>query len=151
MTKKTFEINEIMSLIPHRYPFLLIDRVLECDLNKNEITGIKNVTINEPQFTGHFPENPVMPGVLIIEAMAQLSCILPAQSVSNVKTKEIFFMSISNVKFRKVVTPGDTMVLHARIIHNRGSVWKFVAKTSVNQDIVAEAEFTAMMRTKNNK
>jgi 3-hydroxyacyl-[acyl-carrier-protein] dehydratase len=141
------DINEIMSIIPHRYPFLLIDRVTSITLNES-IIGIKNVTINEPQFTGHFPDRPVMPGVLIIEAMAQLAAVLVAKSMDNTQGKEVFFMSIEEAKFRKIVEPGDTIVMYASIVQNRGSVWKFKARSEVDGIIAAEASFTAMVKDK---
>ena len=144
------DINEIMSIIPHRYPFLLIDRVTSITLNES-IVGIKNVTINEPQFTGHFPDRPVMPGVLIIEAMAQLAAVLVAQSMKSTKDKEVFFMSIEETKFRKIVEPGDTIVMYASIIQNRGPVWKFKARSEVDGKIAAETLFTAMVKDKSNQ
>jgi 3-hydroxyacyl-[acyl-carrier-protein] dehydratase len=147
MNKEIIDINQIMSIIPHRYPFLLIDRVLEIKLGES-IVGIKNVTINEPHFTGHFPSRPVMPGVLIIEAMAQLSAILVAKSMESTKDKEVFFMSIEQAKFRKVVEPGDTLTISASITQNRGTVWKFLAKTEIDGKLVAESGFTAMVKDK---
>ncbi len=147
MTQERIDINEIMSIIPHRYPFLLIDRVMEIELNKS-IVGIKNVTANEPQFTGHFPTRPVMPGVLIIEAMAQLSAVLVAKSMKSTEDKEVFFMSIDESKFRKVVEPGDTLTMYAEIIQNRGPVWKFKARSEVDGKIAAEGVFTAMVKNK---
>lgn len=141
----TIDIIEIMAMLPHRYPLLLVDKVVEYELNKS-ILGIKNVTFNEPHFTGHFPHKPVMPGVLIIEAMAQLSAILVAKSISSCKEKDVYFMSIDGAKFRKVVQPGDTMYLHAELKQNRGSVWKFFAKAEVNNELVAESTFTAMVK-----
>ena len=144
------DINEIMSIIPHRYPFLLIDRVTSITLNES-IVGIKNVTINEPQFTGHFPDRPVMPGVLIIEAMAQLAAVLVAKSMKSTKDKEVFFMSIEETKFRKIVEPGDTIVMYASIIQNRGPVWKFKARSEVDGNIAAETLFTAMVKEKSSQ
>ena len=148
MTNERIDINEIMSIIPHRYPFLLIDRIVEIKLN-DEIVGIKNVTANEPQFTGHFPSNPVMPGVLIIEAMAQLSAVLVAKSMETTKDKEVLFMSIDESKFRRVVQPGDTLTMYAKIIQNRGNVWKFKARSEVDGKLAAEGIFTAMVKEKN--
>jgi 3-hydroxyacyl-[acyl-carrier-protein] dehydratase len=144
------DINEIMSIIPHRYPFLLIDRVTSITLNES-IVGIKNVTINEPQFTGHFPDRPVMPGVLIIESMAQLAAVLVAKSMESTKNKEVFFMSIEETKFRKIVEPGDTIVMYASIIQNRGPVWKFKARAEVDGKIAAETLFTAMVKDKSSQ
>ena len=147
MTKRKININEIMSIIPHRYPFLLVDRVTEIQFHES-IVGIKNITINEPQFVGHFPTRPVMPGVLIIEAMAQLSAALVAKSMKSTKDKEVFFMSIDESKFRKIVEPGDTLVMYANIIQNRGSVWKFKARAKVEGKVAAECMFTAMVKDK---
>lgn len=141
------DINEIMSIIPHRYPFLLIDKILELKLN-DSIIGVKNITFNEPQFMGHFPSRPVMPGVLIIEAMAQASAVLVAKSMSNTKNKEVFFMSIDESKFRKIVEPGDVLMLYGSIVQNRGAVWKFKARAEVEGQVVAESVFTAMVKDK---
>ncbi len=146
-TKLVMDINEIISIIPHRYPMLLVDRII--DLHKGKkISGIKNITMNEPQFTGHFPDRPVMPGVLIIEAMAQLSAVLVAKSMESTQHKEVFFMSIEEAKFRKIVEPGDCMIMHSSIIQNRGNVWKFKAFSEVDGKVAAEATFTAMVRDK---
>lgn len=149
MTNNISEINikGIMDLIPHRYPFLLVDRIIEINPSKT-IIGIKNVTINEPQFTGHFPTQPVMPGVLIIESLAQVSAILIAQSMNNVEEKEVLFMSIESTKFRRVVEPGDQMILKSTILQHRSHVWKFEAKAEVGGNIAAESVFTAMVRNK---
>ena len=148
MEEEQVEISEIMSILPHRYPFLLIDRIIKIKLN-NSIIGIKNITVNEPQFTGHFPNRPIMPGVLIIEAMAQLSAVLVAKSMTtNKEDKEVFFMSIEQSKFRKIVKPGDTLIMYSEIIQNRGAVWKFRARAEVSEDIVSEGVFTAMVKDK---
>ncbi|HJK88751.1 MAG: 3-hydroxyacyl-ACP dehydratase FabZ [Candidatus Megaira endosymbiont of Mesostigma viride] len=144
----SMDINQIMSIIPHRYPFLLIDRIKEIILGES-IIGIKNVTFNEPQFTGHFPSRPIMPGVLIIEAMAQLSAVLVAKSMETTEDKEVFFMSIEESKFRKIVEPGDCLVMYSSIVQNRSSVWKFKARAEVDGKIASEAVFTAMVRDKN--
>lgn len=146
MLKSILDINEIMSLIPHRYPFLLIDRVLE--INTNSIVGIKNITMNEPQFTGHFPGMPIMPGVLIIEAMAQLSAVLVARSMNTTKDKQVYFMSIESAKFRKAVVPGDSMLIYSQIDQSRSQVWKFSARAEVDGEIVSESKFTAMVKLK---
>ncbi|MDG1436448.1 MAG: 3-hydroxyacyl-ACP dehydratase FabZ [Rickettsiaceae bacterium] len=147
MTQERIDIKEIMSIIPHRYPFLLVDRVTEIKLNES-IVGIKNVTANEPQFTGHFPGRPVMPGVLIIEAMAQISAVLVAKSMETTEDKEVFFMSIDESKFRKVVEPGDSLILYASIVQSRGAVWKFKARAEVEGAVAAESTFTAMVKNK---
>ncbi len=147
MTRTKIDINEIMSIIPHRYPFLLVDRVIEIK-EKESIVGIKNITANEPQFIGHFPSRPIMPGVLMIEAMAQLSAVLIAKSMECIKDKEVFFMSIEESKFRKIVEPGDTLVMYADVIQNRGPVWKFKARSEVNSKIATQSTFTAMVKDK---
>jgi 3-hydroxyacyl-[acyl-carrier-protein] dehydratase len=139
------EIKEIMNLLPHRYPFLLIDRVIELDEGKRAV-GIKNVTINEPFFEGHFPGNPIMPGVLIIEAMAQLSGILAMKS--GVSGKTTIFLSIEKAKFRKPVLPGDQLRLEILTLQGRGRIWRFAGKAFVEDTLTAEAEFTAMVTDK---
>ena len=138
-------IEEIIKSIPHRYPLLLVDRVVAMEKNKS-VTGIKNVTFNEPHFTGHFPDKPIMPGVLIVEAMAQTSAIMVVKSSEfNPEDKLVYFMSIDNVKFRKPVTPGDVLELHIEVIKNRGPVWMFKGNAIVEGKKVAEANFSAMM------
>lgn len=138
-------ISEIMAMIPHRYPLLLVDRVIELKPNES-IIAIKNVTFNEPHFTGHFPTKPIMPGVLIIEAMAQASAILVAKSLSKKEDREVYFMSINETKFRKIVEPGDTMYIYSKIEQQRSHVWKFSARAEVNNLIVSESQFTAMVK-----
>jgi 3-hydroxyacyl-[acyl-carrier-protein] dehydratase len=146
MTNTHIDINHILSLIPHRYPLLLVDKITEIEVGKYAI-GVKNITFNEPQFMGHFPNNPVMPGVLIIEAMAQTSAILVAKTINATgHDKTIYFMSINDAKFRKVVKPGDTMKIRVDIEQNRGSVWKFKAEAFVDDELVAESSFTAMVK-----
>ncbi len=141
-------IADIMSMIPHRYPFLLVDKVTHIETN-HSIVGIKNVTFNEPQFTGHFPDNPVMPGVLIIEAMAQISAVLVAHSIEAKKEEKlVYFMSIDNAKFRKIVRPGDRLILKSSILQHRSEVWKFEATAEVDGAIVAESNFMAMVKNK---
>lgn len=137
-----FDVREIMQYLPHRYPFLLVDRVLEVEKEKRAV-GIKNVTINEPFFQGHFPGNPIMPGVLIIEAMAQVSGTLAI--ASGVQGKTTVFMSIEKAKFRKPVVPGDQLRIEVNVLKTRQSVWKFSGQATVDGNIVAEAEFTAMV------
>ncbi|GAB6182857.1 3-hydroxyacyl-ACP dehydratase FabZ [Thermodesulfovibrio hydrogeniphilus] len=136
------DIKEIMSILPHRYPFLLVDRVIEFVPNE-KVIGIKNVTINEPFFQGHFPNNPVMPGVLIVEAMAQVAGILAFKS--GVQGSGVLFMSIEKVKFRKPIVPGDQIVFEVNVLHIRGNVWKFAGFAKVDGKIATEAEFTAMV------
>lgn len=140
-------IDGIMNMIPHRYPFLLVDRIVEIKPNES-IIGIKNVTFNEPQFTGHFPSRPIMPGVLIIEALAQVSAVLVSHSMDCKLNKEVLFMSIDSAKFRKIVEPGDTVYLHSEIKHQRSEVRKFAAQAFVNDKLVTESLFTAMVRNK---
>ena len=139
------DIKEILQLLPHRYPFLLVDRVLEIQPGQKAV-GIKNVTVNEEFFQGHFPGHPIMPGVLIIEAMAQVAGILAFRSGAPEGT--VIFMSIEKAKFRKPVIPGDQLHLHAQILQQRGTVWKFSGSALVDEKIVAEAHFTAMVTEK---
>ena len=145
------DIREIQSILPHRYPFLLIDRIIELE-PKKKIVGIKNVTINEPFFQGHFPGNPIMPGVLILEAMAQAGGILAVKSTDNLEGKEktVFFLGIDKAKFRKPVVPGDQIKFEITIIHERAPTWKVSAKAFVDEKLVCEAELTAMVAEKKN-
>lgn len=135
-------INEILNTLPHRYPFLLVDRVTELQ-PRDYIKGIKNVTINEPFFQGHFPGQPIMPGVLIIEAMAQIAGILAYRS--GIEGKSMYFMSIENAKFRRPVIPGDQLNFEIKAVKQRGPVWKFQGSATVDAKVVAEAEITAMI------
>ncbi|MDA8084721.1 MAG: 3-hydroxyacyl-ACP dehydratase FabZ [Nitrospiraceae bacterium] len=135
-------ITEIMKNLPHRYPFLLVDRIIDIQ-PKESIKGIKNVTINEPFFTGHFPEQPIMPGVLIIEAMAQVAGVLAYRS--GIEGNAMYFMSIEQAKFRRPVIPGDQIVFDLKVLKQRGSVWKFSGTATVDDKVVAEAEITAMI------
>ncbi len=134
--------NEIRKLLPHRYPFLLVDRILDID-PRVKATGLKNVTFNEPFFQGHFPDNPIMPGVLIVEAMAQVSGILAFKS--GAEGNAVYFMSIEKAKFRRPVVPGDQLRFEVSILQQRNKVWKFSGQTFVDDKVVAEAEFTAMV------
>ncbi|MES2214504.1 MAG: 3-hydroxyacyl-ACP dehydratase FabZ [Pseudomonadota bacterium] len=148
MTLERINIGEIMEMIPHRYPLLLVDRIIEYT-NAKSIVGIKNVTFNEPHFTGHFPGNPVMPGVLIVEAMAQVSAVLVSKTLNaRPGDKIVYFMSIDNAKFRKIVQPGDQLHLYSQIVQHRSQVWKFEARAEVDGEIVAESIFTAMVKNK---
>ncbi len=141
----TIEIGRIMELIPHRYPFLLIDRVVEFVPDKSCV-GIKNVTINEPFFQGHFPQRPVMPGVLIVEAMAQTACVHVFTTLGpKAEGKIVYFMTIDECRFRKPVTPGDQLRIHVRKDRQRGPVWRFHAEAKVDGTLVAEAMITAML------
>lgn len=133
---------DIMKKLPHRYPFLLVDRIIAMEPSVS-ITGIKNVTINEPFFQGHFPGQPIMPGVLIIEAMAQVGGVLAFSTGTDAKT--VFFMSIEKAKFRKPVVPGDQLKMELRVIQQRGNVWKLSGVAKVEDKVVAEADLTAML------
>lgn len=136
---------EVLKRLPHRYPFLLIDRAEEYRPNES-IVGIKNVTANEPFFQGHFPENPVMPGVLIIEALGQTGGLLMSKSLNaDVTGKTIFFMSVDGARFRNPVRPGDTLRMQVTVLRHRGDVFKFRGEAYVNGKIAAEAEFAAMV------
>ncbi|MDI7774838.1 3-hydroxyacyl-ACP dehydratase FabZ [Asticcacaulis sp. EMRT-3] len=136
---------EILRRIPHRYPFLLVDRGENWVKNKS-MTGIKNVTFNEPFFAGHFPENPVMPGVLLIEALGQTGAVLMSKSLDvEVEGKTIFFMSVDGVRFRSPVRPGDVVRMPVEVVRHRGDVFKFRGEAYVGDRIVCEAEFAAMV------
>jgi len=139
------DVKEIQNVLPHRYPFLLVDRILEMDKGTKAV-GIKNVTVNEPFFAGHFPGNPIMPGVLIIEALAQVGGILAF--CSGVEGDTVYFMSVEKAKFRKPVVPGDQLKLEVTTLHQRGNVWRLSGNAKVDEKIVAEAEFTAMVLKK---
>ena len=144
----TIDINRIMKMIPHRYPILLVDRILEFKPGVGAV-GLKNVTINEPHFQGHFPEFPVMPGVLIVEAMAQTAAIFVVESMGgNAEGKLVYFMTIDGAKFRKPVVPGDSVHIHIEKTQNRGAVWKFRGEARVDGKLCAEANFSAMITDK---
>ncbi|WP_417457153.1 3-hydroxyacyl-ACP dehydratase FabZ [Kordiimonas sp.] len=141
----TFDIEKIMELIPHRYPFLLVDKVVDIVPGESG-TGIKNVTMNEPFFPGHFPQKPVMPGVLILEAMAQTAGALAIDFLGDdAKGKVVYFMAIDGAKFRKPVMPGDRLEMKLEKVRGRGAVWKFDAKAYVDSELVTEATLTAML------
>lgn len=137
-------INEILKLIPHRYPFLLVDKVSIVKEGEEGI-GVKNITMNEPQFTGHFPENPVMPGVLMIEAMAQTAAVTVMSANTDGKKKGVFFMSVESAKFRKPVLPGDQLKMHVTKELARRNVYRFRGEATVNGVLHAESVFTAMI------
>jgi len=135
----------IMRMIPHRYPFLMIDRVVDLVPGAGAV-GIKNVSINEPYFQGHFPGKPVMPGVLLIEAMAQTAAVVVVHALGErSQGKLVYFMSVENARFRKPVFPGDQLHVHVTRQHNRGNVWKFCGEAKVDGVLVAEAVYTAMI------
>lgn len=142
------DINRIMKMIPHRYPILLVDRLLEMVPGERAV-ALKNVTINEPHFQGHFPNFPVMPGVLIIEAMAQTSALVVVEALGDkAEGKVVFFMSIDEAKFRKPVVPGDSLHVHVEKVQARGPVWKFSGRAMVGDKLCAEAIFSAMITDK---
>ena len=139
------DINRIKELIPHRYPFLLIDGIQTLTPDESA-TGIKNVSVNEPFFEGHFPDRPVMPGVLIIESMAQTAgCLVVASLGKESEGKLVYFMTIENARFRKPVVPGDRMFINVQKLRSRGSVFKFSGKAFVGEVLAAEATFSAMI------
>jgi len=144
----SMDIKQILEYLPHRYPFLLVDRVLSCEPGK-KIVAIKNVSINEPFFQGHFPNYPVMPGVLIIESMAQAAAILTFHSESARPDKDsvYFFVGIDNARFKKPVVPGDTMRLEVAIARHARGLWKFAAQAWVGETMTAESEIMCTVRS----
>ena len=146
MSKECCNIDEIKRLIPHRYPFLLIDKVIDIAKNESAI-GIKNVTVNEPYFPGHFPSTPVVPGVLQIESLAQTAAVLVAKSLNISDSSALVLLTtIDNAKFRRPVTPGDVMSLSITVQKMRNKIWKFKGEVIVNSQKMSECEFSAMMR-----
>jgi len=140
-----FDVRRILEILPHRYPLLLVDRITELKIHESAV-GLKNVTFNEPHFMGHFPGAPVMPGVLIIEALAQTAAVLAMTSLGEkVQGKLVYFMAIENAKFRKPVVPGDALYLHVRKEKDRGMGWKVAAEARVDDVLVTEALLTAMI------
>jgi len=145
-TYSSVDIRRILQMIPHRYPMLMVDRITELHLDKSAV-GIKNVSINEPFFQGHFPSEPVMPGVLIVEAMAQTAAVLVVATFGpESEGKLVYFMSIDGVRFRRPVMPGDRLELHVQKAQSRANVWKFDGKAIVDGKVAAEATFAAMIR-----
>ncbi|WP_048646268.1 3-hydroxyacyl-ACP dehydratase FabZ [Nitratireductor soli] len=143
-TLGSLDIHDLMRLLPHRYPFLLVDKIIEIDGDRSAI-GIKNVTANEPHFTGHFPTQPVMPGVLIIEAMAQTAGAICINNAGADGPSLVYFMTIDGAKFRKPVVPGDRLEMHVIKVKQRGNIWKFDCEAKVDGGKVAEATISAMM------
>ena len=140
------DLKDIMSYIPHRYPFLMLDKVIDIHTYRHA-TGVKCVTVNEPHFQGHFPHEPIMPGIFIIEAMAQTSAVLIGASIDlRAANKLIYFVSLDKTKFRKPVVPGDVLKLHVTHEHNRSGIWAFIGKAMVDDTLVAESRFKATVR-----
>ncbi len=144
-----YNVVDIQNILPHRYPFLLVDRIIELRAGEY-IEGLKNVSISEPVFQGHFPDHPIYPGVMIIEGMAQAGGVLAFKSMSeedqaNSENKVVYFMSIDKAKFRVPVTPGDQLIYKISVIKNKGSIWQLDAKAFVDEKLVAQAELKAMI------
>ncbi len=139
------DLAQILRMIPHRYPFLFIDKVRDIDAG-NSAVGIKNVTINEPHFQGHFPNKPIMPGVMIVEAMAQTAAVLISHTLDLVDKKPlVYFMTMDKFRFRRMVVPGDQLELHVRVIRGHGKIWKLWGEGVVDGNTTAEGEFAAMI------
>ncbi|MEM6810954.1 MAG: 3-hydroxyacyl-ACP dehydratase FabZ [Pseudomonadota bacterium] len=148
ISKEPLDVIKIMEMIPHRYPILLVDRLIDYVEGESAV-GLKNVTMNEPHFNGHFPGMPVMPGVLIVEAMAQTSAILVVKTIGDEAAgKVVYFMTIDDARFRKPVVPGDSLHIHVEKIRQRGAVWKFKGVAKVGDTVCAEATFSAMLTDK---
>jgi len=143
-TLEAVDILGLLKLLPHRYPMLLVDRIVDID-GDNSAVGIKNVTFNEPHFAGHFPDQPVMPGVLSIEAMAQTAGAICIKSQGDDKPSLVYFMTIDNAKFRRPVVPGDRLHIHVKKLKKRGNIWRFACEAMVDGAKAAEAEISAMM------
>ena len=142
-----YGIEEIMRVLPHRYPFLLVDRILELEQGKR-VVGLKNVTINEPFFQGHFPGHPIMPGVLVIEAMAQVGGMLLLNAIPERENKVVYFTSLNNVKWRRPVKPGDQLRFELELLQVRGTMAKMTGIARVDGEVVCEAEMGAMVRNR---
>lgn len=147
MNETIINIDKIIKMLPHRYPFLLVDRVISINHEEGSLIALKNVTFNEPHFTGHFPDRSVMPGVLIVEALAQAAAlyVIDSMNLESSANMAVYFMSIENAKFRQIVTPGDSLYLHVKKERSRANVWKFSGEARVNDKLVAESSFTAMI------
>lgn len=139
------DIYDLLKIMPHRYPFLLVDKVTEFDMEAKSIVGVKNVTMNEPYFMGHFPEKPIMPGVLIMEAIAQTGCLLLLNSIDDFSDKLVLFMGIKNAKFRRQVIPGDQLIMEVKMINKKFNTYMFAATATVNGQVAAECEFQAAL------
>lgn len=147
------DIQELMHHLPHRYPFLLIDRVLDFNVGQSSLVAVKNVTINEPFFIGHFPDHPVMPGVLILEALAQASGVLILQSNPTITTKDYLFLlvGIDQVRFKRMVVPGDQLQLHVELVKQRQDIYKFHGTASVDGEIACSADLMTVRRPKSDR
>jgi len=146
-TLESLDIMRLLELLPHRYPFLMVDRIINISGDET-CMGIKNVTINEPHFMGHFPGQPIMPGVLIVEGMAQTAGAVCIMRHGTGQPKLVYFMTIDKCKFRRPVVPGDVLHYHVRKIRNRRTIWKYAAEARVDDAVVAEAEISAMIADK---
>lgn len=144
-----FDIYDLLKIMPHRYPFLMIDRIIEYDHDEQKVIGIKNVTVNEPFFTGHFPEKPIMPGVMILEALAQTGCLIVLTAVEDVSKVLVYFQSINNARFRKPVIPGDQLVMELKLTAKKMNIFVFHGTAYVNGQVVAEADLQAALVNKN--
>lgn len=148
---RSADLERIKRMIPHRFPFLLIDAVRDIAVNESAV-GIKNVTANEPHFQGHFPDKPVMPGVLIVEAMAQTAGVLVVETLDMIdQGLLVYFMTLDKARFRRIVAPGDVLELHVKILRGRGKIWKFWGEAKVGGELAAEAEFSAMIITQDDE
>jgi len=147
MSLPTFDIQKILQLLPHRYPFLMVDRVIEFEKNVR-IKALKNVTINEPFFTGHFPNRPVMPGVMMLEALAQAAALLSFESLGEPPDENtvVYFLGIDNARFKRVVGPGDQLILEASIDRVKAGIYKYKSRASVNGETAVEADLMCTMR-----
>jgi 3-hydroxyacyl-[acyl-carrier-protein] dehydratase len=147
MSLPAFDIHKILQLLPHRYPFLMVDRVLDIEKSKS-IRALKNVTINEPFFTGHFPTRPVMPGVMMLEALAQAAALLSFESLGEPPDENtvVYFLGIDNARFKRVVEPGDQLILEASIDRVKAGIYKYKSRASVNGETAVEADLMCTMR-----
>ncbi len=144
------DIVEILKILPHRPPFLLVDRILELDMEAKRIVGLKNVSMNEPFFVGHFPGDPIMPGVLILEAMAQVAGVMACLATPEYKKGDpVYFLGLDKVRFRRVVRPGDSLVITVESLRAGSRVWKFAGQAHVGEELVAEAELLASFMVAN--
>ena len=144
--KKEMEIREITKILPHRYPFLMVDRILDLDLEAKTAIGLKNVTVNEPFFQGHFPGNPIMPGVLIVEAIAQTGGVLAClASPGGTEREAVYFMTLDKVRFRRLVRPGDTLIMKIETLRSGSRVWKLKGRAFVGEELACEAELMASL------